>query len=315
MKPIIWSIGSSQSPPPGINHLGGWYSKLIRLFCRLASPLLGPKHTDLWPLGRLIRFFLGRSVLHGQRHDGTWLAFPLPVYTNYFIFGVDHKRYGQDNIHPLFSINACKGTVAIDVGASCGQEIVGLSKAVGPEGTVYCFEPSFSFEALKDTVALNHLTNVVCVRAGVGAKAGAMPLNNNGGLYFIGANMADQSQGQLTEIPIVSIDSFLHEMEEERPVSLIKIDTDGYELEVISGAMGTIKAHKTNIIAEFEAQFDYSGKQGLEILKAYQGLGFVVEKVQIASTALQEEEFDQYLSDIKVKEKGIAHDIVLRPGS
>ncbi len=161
--------------------------KIIRRLLRLLQPLAGPKHTDIWWLGRMAARLLGKDIFDTRLVGGDWISLPLPVYTSHFIYGGDLKRFGKDNIHPIMMKKAQPGTIAIDIGPSCGQEVVTLSKAVGNDGIVYCFEPSYSYHALLRTVAINKLENVICIQAAVGAKCGSMNAEPEQA-YLIGAN-------------------------------------------------------------------------------------------------------------------------------
>tara|TARA_B100000161_G_scaffold261729_1_gene230479 strand:- start:172 stop:1137 length:966 start_codon:yes stop_codon:yes gene_type:complete len=282
--------------------------KILRHVFRFIAPYaFGPKHQDIWPIGRFLAKVIGKSTIDTCSNDGSWICFPLPIYTMYFLYGPDIKKYNVDNLTPIFRKNIIPGTVVIDVGASCGQEIVELSKAVGNSGTVYAFEPSKSFNALIRTVSLNDLTNVVCVKAGCGNENGYFKEADQKE-YYVGANTLYGSSGT----PIVRIDDFLKFIGEERPVSLIKIDTDGFELEVTQGATETIKNGNSCVVAEFEKQFSYSGLNGKDVLKEYNALGYDISKIQTSEIKISEEEFDNYLSDINSKHNMIAHDLVLR---
>ena len=301
-----------QKPEPIVNKSDDMQQlgpKVLRHCFKVIAPYFwGPKHQDIWSIGRFITKIIGKSTIDAKCRDGSWLCFPLPVYTMYFLHGVDLKKYGVGNLTPIFRKNISSGTVAIDVGASCGQEIIELSKAVGEDGIVYAFEPSTSFLALTRTVALNGLQNVICVNAGCGNENGYIDEDKEQA-YVIGESIKYAEKGT----PIVRIDDFLELIGEERPVSLIKIDTDGFELEVVQGAKKRISSSETTVIAEFEKHFNYSGYQAQDVLKKYADLGFSIEKLQTMSTVVSETEFDNYLSDIDDPANMIAHDIVLRP--
>ncbi|MCM2343192.1 MAG: FkbM family methyltransferase [Alphaproteobacteria bacterium] len=286
--------------------------KMAKHFFRIVSPYFwGPKHTDIWPIGRFVAELAGKNILDTRCNDGKWLALPLPVYTSHFINGGDYKRFNRDNIHPILKSHALSGTAVIDVGASCGQEVVTLSKAVGPEGVVYCFEPSYSYEALLRTVSLNQLNNVICIQAACGNRNGYLEGASHG-LYFVGTECRYKED---SGTPIIRIDDFLTHIQEQRPLSLIKIDTDGFEFEVIQGAQKTVSHFQTRIVAEFESHFDYSGKRGADVLKRYKELGFRVHKIQTSCQEINENAFESYTSEMLDPENMIAHDIVLVPVS
>lgn len=298
-------------PPPLTDRVDDLQKPILKLakhVFRIISPYFwGPKHTDIWPIGRFVAKLAGKDILDTRCSDGKWIALPLPVYTSHFINGGDYKRFNRDNIHPILKSYALQGTAVIDVGASCGQEVVTLSRAVGADGVVYCFEPSYSFEALLRTVALNQLTNVICVQAACGNQNGYLGGASHG-LYFIGA---ESHYNDNSGTPIIRIDDFLAHVRESRPLSLIKIDTDGFEFEVIQGAQSAISRHKTTVVAEFEKHFEYSGAQGADVLKRYHDMGFSIHKIQTSHQRVNESDFHSYMQEMSDPENMIAHDIVL----
>lgn len=282
--------------------------KILKHFFKITAPYFwGPKHTDIWSIGRFVTKVTGKECINTQCADGKWISLPLPVYTSHFLYGPDHKRFNRDNITPIMKKFAQQGSVAIDVGASCGQEVVALSHAVGEEGQVYCFEPSASFDALLRTVALNGLKNVTCVHAGCGNENGFIA-GSSDQKYFIG----DQYHYADSGVPVVRIDDFLEHINETRKVSLIKIDTDGFEYEVIKGLQDTIEKNNAKVIAEFEPHFEYSGAKSSDVLKRYEENGFEICKIQTSYIPLTTDEIEQYIQDMKNPENMIAHDVVLK---
>ena len=282
--------------------------KILKHVFKIIAPyFFGPKHTDMWGIGRFVSKLIGKNTIDTQCADGKWLCLPLPVYTSHFLYGPDHKRFNKDNITPLMRKYATSGSIAIDVGASCGQEVLALSQAVGDKGHVYCFEPSMSYEALLRTVALNELTNVTCVRAGCGNENGYIG-GSDTQEYFIGDEYSYSDSG----MPVIRIDDFLAYIKEKRSVSLIKIDTDGFEYEVVQGAHQTITNYNSHIIAEFEPHFNYSGVESADVLKRYTDNGFELHKIQISAVPLNPKETVAYIKDMQNPDNMIAHDIVLK---
>lgn len=127
---------------------------------------------------------------------------------------------------------AGKDKLMLDIGANIGV----ISQALEYSGfTVEAFEPQPEvFELLRENIkGKAHNT-------ALGAKAGelAMPnldysqANNFGG---ISVNTASKSRGAI-KVPVATLDSFNYQN-----VGLIKIDVEGFEEEVLKGAVETIK--------------------------------------------------------------------------
>jgi FkbM family methyltransferase len=132
------------------------------------------------------------------------------------------------------------GGIALDVGANVGAYALLFGRWMGPGGRVYAFEPApDAFDGLSRHVALNGLGGVVTpVRAAAAGASGTATLRVDG---ISGANrLSDGGGGGSIDVEAVTIDDFCAR-EGIRP-SVIKIDVEGAELEVLRGARETIRA-------------------------------------------------------------------------
>ena len=144
-------------------------------------------------------------------------------------------------------------SVALDVGAHIGTHSILMGQAVGPWGRVYAFEPQRKlFRELIQNIRLNGLDNVVPLRYALGSgPARIIEMNvategNEGGT-------AVGSGGDPAELR--SLDDFGFE-----DVSLIKIDVEGFEMEVLRGAVETISRSRPVLIIEIHGA-DGTAKQ------------------------------------------------------
>jgi FkbM family methyltransferase len=125
------------------------------------------------------------------------------------------------------------GGTVIDVGANIGYYTLILADKVGKNGKVYAFEPDkINFEILEKNIKENKLKNVVAIKAAIGSK------NESKILYKSEENLGDHKlykpktpAKKREKVKIVRLDSFIKEK-----MDLIKIDTQGWEPEVIEGA-------------------------------------------------------------------------------
>jgi FkbM family methyltransferase len=106
---------------------------------------------------------------------------------------------------------------------------------------VYVFEPDhFNFSAL---VRNNLAHNVFFFRAALGAKAGWCTLDPSNDQCNVGMHKVRQDSGGI--IPVMCIDDLKLDH-----CNLIQLDVEGYEPEVISGAMETIKRCDPVVVTE-----------------------------------------------------------------
>lgn len=141
----------------------------------------------------------------------------------------------------LFKTLVKPGDVALDIGANIGCTALLLSQTAGQ---VVAFEPgSRTFELLATNTA--NAANVRRINVGLGSKAAELdlvfsPKNRSGG--FVSVNGAEKGQvGQAKErIKIERGDDFIRNEGLER-VDFIKIDTEGFERDVLTGLAETIR--------------------------------------------------------------------------
>ena len=256
------------------------------------------------------RYLRGRLVA-AQREDGRWVCLP-PSETDRLLYGPDHKRFNKNNFYPVMRDLVRPGTVVIDVGASYGDEVIELSDLAGAEGLVYAFEPNpVAFAALEETVRLNGLKNVICRNQGVGARDSAIPMQQR----FMGGTSRYVEPGEGGEtIDCVALDTLWREEIEPRKVSFLKIDTDGFEIEVLQGASALLAANPgCGIVAEYLPSMTYNGMRGRAVLDHLDSAGFALHRIQTDYRPIVPSDFDGLIERIDDPLHMISHDLVLLP--
>jgi FkbM family methyltransferase len=191
--------------------------------------------------------------------DGKWREFDMSLYNLYEVpklgkFYIDKitydstKRqlaggtYWEENIGNLIAANIEKGSIAVDAGSHIGLHTVRMSRAVGPDGKVYSFEPQEKLHReQQENLRVNNVTNVHLYRLALGEEEKDVemceynPANEGGQLIGKGGDHAK----------MVTLDSF-----NLKNVSLIKADVEYYEYLLFRGAEKTIKESWPVIIFE-----------------------------------------------------------------
>lgn len=206
-------------------------------------------------------------VLHDTEETREFVnAFPLLRYTPHHVPGAGWfllddpedmiKRYvargaqWERRILELCEEHVLPGTVVLEVGAHIGTHAIPLSRLVGPGGRVYAFEPQRKlYRELHHNLMLNGITNVVPMRFAIGSGEARVvemdpPREGNEGGTGVGAG------GDAAELR--SLDSFGFER-----VSLVKIDVEGLEDDVIAGAARTIRRNRPTMVVEIMGGHDY----------------------------------------------------------
>jgi FkbM family methyltransferase len=132
------------------------------------------------------------------------------------------------------------GDIVIDAGANIGTHAVAFGNLVGPAGAVHAFEPQRrNFVMLAGNIALNGLDNVICHQKAVGetmAEIRLPPLPPPDTSFNFGAVPLGQGTENGEAVPLVTLDSL-----NLPSCKVIKIDTEGMEPQVLSGAANLIK--------------------------------------------------------------------------
>lgn len=146
----------------------------------------------------------------------------------------------------LRNIDKIRSKAILDIGAFIGDTSIVFSQFT--DDIVYAFEPGIeNFEALKKTISLNSIKNIVPVWAGVGAENSTGKISTALSMgAVLQSNDCEDQNNALTEVPIISIDNYVEENNVQ--VGLIKVDIEGYEIEFLKGAEKTIKNQRPALL-------------------------------------------------------------------
>lgn len=153
--------------------------------------------------------------------------------------------------HELFLNSLKEDDTIIDVGANIG--LISMRAAlIAKNGTVYSFEPyGKTFDRLEYHKQLNGLENIYPCNMGLGRKEEEVAFNTNfvgnPGMYRINKNFDTKSN----RIKIGTLDRFVAENNLQR-IDAIKIDVEGYEMEVLLGATKTLSDFKPMLFVELD---------------------------------------------------------------
>ncbi len=161
-----------------------------------------------------------------------------------YLFGRDG---GQMHFH-VYRRFARPGTCAIDVGANLGMHSLVLAACVSDGGKVHAFEPVPSIYArMGENLELNGVTNVELHPEALGSMRGEVVFDTNPSDFNIGKGRM-KPQGDIT-VPMGTLDDCLGA--ETLPVSMIKIDVEGHEFEVLKGGVNLMEKQRPVVVMEF----------------------------------------------------------------
>lgn len=142
------------------------------------------------------------------------------------------------------------GMAVVDIGANIGCLTMLLASLVGPSGLVVAVEPNpENVKLLEASRRVNGFDQVLVIQAAAGRQTGLLALNvshSNG--------MTGDLPGKLEAIfasrpvPCFALDAILPK---DRRINLVKIDTEGAELNALIGLSETIDRDRPVIVSEF----------------------------------------------------------------
>ncbi len=194
----------------------------------------------------------------------------------FFELSKQGELYEPDVTH-LISNTLKKGMTFVDIGANNGYYSLLASKLIG-SGKVYAFEPSTNgFTRLEQNIKLNKAKNIKAHKCALGATngSGVLGLSNvEDGLNSMVTSASAPEKYEQVEIQ--RLDNAV-----TGKVDLIKIDTEGYEKEVLIGAMGVLDRNKdVKIVMEYNHDEIYAKDKDYDgAINILLGKGFTIREI------------------------------------
>ena len=194
----------------------------------------------------------------------------------------------------------------IDVGANIGMMTLAAARCVGESGQIESFEPNpKAFERLSQHVQTNHLSNVKLHQAAVSEQAGTMELRVVGGHTGAGTlgEIRESDKSAVTMAVAVKVlrgDDVIPPG--DRPTT-IKIDVEGFELQVLRGFDRLLRENRPLVLAEtvswylrragtsLDELYDFMSERGYRphaFPLIRRGLGYQVKILPIDNSAAEQ---------------------------
>ena len=166
---------------------------------------------------------------------------------------------------------ALAGSTLIDIGANKGVFSIYMSRAAGPRGKLLAFEaqPELGdhLRGVKQGFALDNMT---IVNKGLSSMPGTLTMRRSKAGAGTASFHSKAAPGlDEIEIPVITLDDYISE-HQVGPVSFIKCDVEGHELEVFRGAQKLLERDMPTLLFECH---DSEAERG-ELFSFLTGLGY-----------------------------------------
>ena len=182
--------------------------------------------------------FRGAKGLHFRLYPGEYIdsdIFSEGAYELYFLRWIERTISGR---------------TYVDIGANIGNHALYLA---GNFDSVHCFEPN---PPVADRLAENAALNAIPIRVhrvGLGKIDTVLPFHPNNVGNLGGSSFAANGFDATCVLPVRNGDAYFaaHAIED---IDLLKIDVEGFELEVLSGLQAIIQRDRPVVILEFDGR-------------------------------------------------------------
>lgn len=202
--------------------------------------------------------------------DGVRYSLDISDYMQYCIyFRVEAEP--RDQLYDL----VVDGTTVIDIGTNIGETLLNFAR-INKRGLNIGFEPvPFLYEMASRNIALNPFDNIRLENLGLSDTKQTLSFrqsneNNSGGIYLTPAKNA--SEGVVNVIPF---DDYVAKNSLDN-ISLIKIDVEGFEMNVLRGASDTLRRFMPDLFVEINDGFlRRQGSSASELFSFLSTLGYM----------------------------------------
>jgi FkbM family methyltransferase len=222
-----------------------------------------------------------RLVERWPRYEGAYV--PLQDGTLHFVpreldlhgYTVLTRGYADQVSASILARFCTAGSAVIDVGANIGEFTVPLARAVGAQGACLAVEPiPFLADAVRRTAFANALDWVEVFQCAASAEAGMANLE----LHYAESSLRDSGGSRLVgsagpntiQVATERLDDLARRSRiGARRVSLIKLDVEGHELQVLRGAADLLRSHRPTLLIEIGNETPAARAEMAALLQAH----------------------------------------------
>jgi len=169
-----------------------------------------------------------------------------------------------------------EGMICIDIGSNIGYYALLESKKIGKNGNVLAIEPSpENFSTLVYNIKLQNDQNINAFNFAIGDKNDEIEFlisKKSNWSKVKDENDIIESEDKIIKIPLKTLNSFVKDNQLEK-IDLLRMDVEGYENNIIDGAIEVLTKFKPKIMVEIHKMI-MGKKKTREILEKLKKLNY-----------------------------------------
>jgi FkbM family methyltransferase len=199
-------------------------------------------------------------------------------------------RYYQPDICRVLETLLQAGDQYVDVGANVGLTSLLARSRIGAAGRGVAFEPNpTAFARLKDHFEMNGVTNFELVPRAVADCESVQWLFVPSDEMLLGTFVPEKSEGTRVEVRTEPADRYVAAFDAQKP-ALIKIDVEGYEVQVLRGIQSLLARPNVIVVTEIaDAKLRRAGHSREELHALLDGFGFVSHTIDVRASRWRKE--------------------------
>jgi FkbM family methyltransferase len=175
-----------------------------------------------------------------------------------------------DKLLPIISKYINQNEMIIDIGANIGDTLAAMVDE-NPYPIYLCIEPEdefYSYLLRNVDIIKKKIPNlkVHLLKQFVGNQITNVSLDKKGGTAKANLNSGN--------IKSKTLDDILYDFKSIEKINLLKVDTDGFDYDVLESALKTIKKHKPILFFECQHELEHQKTNYKSIIKKLQSLGY-----------------------------------------
>lgn len=201
------------------------------------------------------------------------------------------------------------GQKAIDIGANYGLYTLSMAVKTGETGKIWAFEPtSYVADCLSKSIAVNNLSNIELIKAGISDHNGAAKFFTNPNSELNSLHPEDDAEWNYETIELLTLDECADKFNWEE-IDFIKLDAEGEEINIVDGGKNMLTALSPLIMFELK----HGNNLNLPLIEKFDEYGYksyyLIPELNLLVPFDKEKPFDSFQLNLFCCKEDKANDL------